>query len=143
METGDVMENIFLLFLMGVIIVGIGSSLHSFWTNPSRRHYLSLQNLIVLVYVYVTLLLGFGLVYMILDLLKISALAIDEFPLSGSFLQKLEASMYFSATTVLTVGYGDITPVGIGKWIAMLEALIGYLLPAAFVVRTFIEHDKK
>jgi potassium channel LctB len=81
-------------------------------------------------------------VYMILDLLEISALTIDEFPLSGSFFERLEASMYFSATTVLTVGYGDITPVGIGKWIAMLEALIGYLLPAAFVVRTFIEHDK-
>jgi potassium channel LctB len=143
MELGDVMENFLLLGSMGLIVVGIASSLHSFWTNPSRRHYLSLQNLIVLIYVYLILLLGFGLAYMILDLLQFTALTKDGEPISGSFLERLESSLYFSAVTVLTVGYGDVTPIGIGKWVAMLEAMIGYLLPAAFVVRTFIEHDKK
>jgi len=32
-------------------------------------------------------------------------------------------------------------PVGIGRWIASIEALIGYALPAAFVVRTAIDFE--
>jgi potassium channel LctB len=51
--------------------------------------------------------------------------------------------MYFSAITLLSVGYGDITPVGIGRWIAIIEALVGYTMPAAFVARTFMEHEKR
>ncbi|GAA3331597.1 hypothetical protein GCM10020331_088830 [Ectobacillus funiculus] len=56
--------------------------------------------------------------------------------------QMVEVCMYFSAITLLSVGYGDITPVGIGRWIAIIEALVGYTMPAAFVARTFMEHEK-
>ncbi|MDY0395815.1 potassium channel family protein [Virgibacillus halophilus] len=35
----------------------------------------------------------------------------------------------------MTIGYGDITPVGIGRLVALIEALVGYVLPAAFVMR--------
>jgi len=41
----------------------------------------------------------------------------------------------------LTVGYGDITPIGIGRAIAMTEALIGFVMPAAFVVRVVLHMD--
>jgi potassium channel LctB len=143
METGDVMENVFLLLIIGVIVIGLASSLHNFWTNPMRMHYLSVQNFVVLMLVYMTILVGFGLVYMILDLLEISHLIQNGAQISGSFFSKLESYMYFSAVTVLTVGYGDIIPTGLSKWVAMLEAMIGYLLPAAFVVRSVIEHEKK
>ncbi|GAB3042461.1 hypothetical protein GCM10027286_00800 [Virgibacillus ainsalahensis] len=44
-------------------------------------------------------------------------------------------SMYFSGVTLLTIGYGDITPIGIGRLIALIQALIGYILPTAFVLR--------
>ncbi|MFC1697808.1 potassium channel family protein [Nanoarchaeota archaeon] len=37
-------------------------------------------------------------------------------------------SMYFSFTTAATVGYGDITPVGYAKVIAVIEAIIGLLI---------------
>ncbi len=44
--------------------------------------------------------------------------------------------IYFSFTTLTTVGYGDIVPRhGFAKAIAMLESLMGVLYPAVFVGR--------
>ncbi len=58
-------------------------------------------------------------------------------------MQYVETSLYFSAVTLLSVGYGDIVPIGIGRWIAMVEALLGYALPAAFVVRTVMDVERR
>src|SRR5699024_9591715 len=44
-------------------------------------------------------------------------------------------SIYFSGVTLLTIGYGDITRIGIGRFLAIVEALIGYILPTAFVLK--------
>jgi potassium channel LctB len=57
--------------------------------------------------------------------------------------QIVEVCMYFSAITLLSVGYGDITPIGVGRWIAIVEALVGYTMPAAFVVHTVMENEKR
>ena len=44
--------------------------------------------------------------------------------------------VYFSFTTLTTVGYGDITAVGTAaRSLAMLEALIGQLFPAVLIAR--------
>jgi hypothetical protein len=44
--------------------------------------------------------------------------------------------MYFSMSTLTTVGYGDIAPVNpIARSLANLEALIGQLYPAIIVAR--------
>lgn len=59
-----------------------------------------------------------------------------------NFFTFIEACIYFSSSTILSVGYGDIVPVGLGRWIATFEALIGYLLPIAFVLTSVIQHNK-
>ncbi|WP_081413320.1 ion channel [Aneurinibacillus terranovensis] len=46
----------------------------------------------------------------------------------------LTRSLYFSTITLLSVGYGDITPFGWAKGVAMIEAMIGYILPASVVI---------
>jgi len=44
--------------------------------------------------------------------------------------------MYFSLTTLTTMGYGDITPVnGIARSLSNLEALNGQLYPAILIAR--------
>ena len=40
---------------------------------------------------------------------------------------------YFSATTIATVGYGDIVPNGIFRWYAISEILLGIILIGTFV----------
>lgn len=42
-------------------------------------------------------------------------------------------SLYFSTATFTTVGYGDISPLGINRMIASIEALTGAVLNIAFI----------
>jgi hypothetical protein len=41
--------------------------------------------------------------------------------------------LYFSYVTFTTVGYGDMTPVGLCRGVAMAEAVTGYILLGMFV----------
>lgn len=43
-------------------------------------------------------------------------------------------SLYFSIVTLFTVGYGDITPIGIGRLAAIIEVMLGYVLSSAIVI---------
>ena len=55
----------------------------------------------------------------------------------NSFSQNLSAllnSIYFSVVTFTTLGYGDITPIGLSRLIAAIEAFCGSFSLALFVV---------
>jgi potassium channel LctB len=48
--------------------------------------------------------------------------------------------------TMFSVGHGDVSPIGVGRIIAAIEAFIGYSLPAAFLIRAVIDfeqHERK
>ncbi len=51
-----------------------------------------------------------------------------------NILKQIAESFYFSAITYLTVGYGDICPLGANRWIASLEGFVGVFLMAYFTV---------
>lgn len=82
---------------------------------------------------YSIVILGFGLIYFILSFEGIYLVEGGELR-QVSPVASLIHSFYFSGVTMLTIGYGDITPIGIGRLIALIEALIGYVLPTAFVI---------
>jgi potassium channel LctB len=103
----------------------------------------SFENFIFLAFVYLTVLIGFGLIYIILELYGYVVLIEGGQNMVGSFLNRLETGLYFSAITLFSVGYGDISPIGIGRLIAVLEALIGYTIPAAFVARAVFDMENK
>ena len=93
--------------------------------------------------VYLILIIGFAIIYLSIAVTGKPSVAshsnIAEDPIH--FIANL---IYFSGITMLSVGYGDIVPVGISKLFAVAQALIGYLLPAAFIVSGFvISMDKK
>lgn len=52
----------------------------------------------------------------------------------GENLSTLFSSLYFSVVTFTTLGYGDITPVGVSRAIAAIEAFTGSFTIALFVV---------
>ncbi|MBD8071194.1 two pore domain potassium channel family protein [Bacillus sp. PS06] len=108
----------------------------------SKKQYISIENVVFLLLIYVTVLMGFGIIYVVLDLNSFPVLNQNGAAFTGGFSERLESSMYFSAITLLSVGYGDITPVGVGRWVAIVEALIGYTIPMAFVVKTVINIDR-
>jgi len=93
--------------------------------------------------VYLTMIIAFGSMYLSLIILDIPVLQegqVDLADMTLTPLTRVQSVLYFSAVTLLSVGYGDLTPIGIGRWIAIIEALIGYLMPAAFFVTTIVDY---
>ncbi|MEN2468066.1 potassium channel family protein [Ornithinibacillus sp. FSL M8-0202] len=93
----------------------------------------SIEMFTSLVITYTIVIIGFGLIYFILSFEGIYLVEGGELRKVGP-IGSLIHSMYFSGVTMLTIGYGDITPIGIGRLLALIEALIGYILPTAFVI---------
>lgn len=134
------MGSSILFSVMLIAVVGIMMSVLLLIKNKPVFHgkQLSVRNFLILFLVYLTVAVGFGCLYISLELMGISVLTEGGSRIGGTFSHLLEDAMYFSSVTILSVGYGDITPLGIGRWIAMVEAFFGYLLPAAFVVSTVV-----
>ncbi|MDW4525975.1 ion channel [Rossellomorea marisflavi] len=82
--------------------------------------------------------IGFGAIYLLLDLEGVQILVEDGAPISGTFIEHFFTSIYFSGVTLFSLGYGDVTPVGVGRGVALIESWLGYTVPAAFVVKNFM-----
>ncbi|MFC2949604.1 potassium channel family protein [Virgibacillus sediminis] len=91
--------------------------------------------------IYISVMIGFGLIYFTLSFQGIILVENGELR-QPSVIGSLSHSMYFSGVTLLTIGYGDITPIGIGRLIALIQALIGYIIPAAFVLKLVQSHQR-
>jgi potassium channel LctB len=110
-----------------------------FIPHTIRGKFVSLENFLYLGTVYLTVIIGFGLIYLLFQLIGTPVLKeINNHSGNNSF----ETSFYFSAMILFSVGNGDVLPQGIGRIIAVIEALIGYTLPAAFVARVILNREK-
>ncbi|AGT30897.1 protein lctB [Geobacillus genomosp. 3] len=129
---------------LGVVTAVLLGSITSLWTvRVQARRRLSLDNLWVLVQWYLTMMLGFAMIYMILQANGHAVFIPSSHSEAENRLSLLEDSLYLSGMTLLSVGYGDVTPIGIGRWIAIAEALLGYIMPAVIVTRTVFDWDHR
>ncbi|MFB7140345.1 potassium channel family protein [Gottfriedia sp. NPDC056225] len=127
-------------FFFFIAIFAILYSLVYLWNTSTKKvskGLISVNNYIILFLIYGTVLIGFSAVYFILEHGQRPILIEHSIPIEGTNYHIMGLCLYFSAITLLSVGYGDIVPVGIGRWVAMMEALIGYTMPAAFVLQVF------
>lgn len=131
-------------FVIFTVTLCIFMSMQSLLTpKRTKGRWVSLDNFFYLICLYATILIAFGLIYIILDL-NGHVVLIDETSYGGiNFLDRLASGFYFSAVTLFSLGYGDVIPVGLGRMIAMVEALIGYVIPTAFVARVVFNIDNK
>ncbi|EEL83844.1 hypothetical protein bcere0028_4500 [Bacillus cereus AH1271] len=137
------MEDMLWGFILLIAAIAILRSVQLLWSSYSdSRRFFSLYNLASLFLIYTTVLIAFGLSYVVLEEMGFAVLKEDGESLHAQSFQLVEICLYFSAVTLLSVGYGDIAPIGIGRWIAIAEALIGYTLPFAFVMRSVIDNEK-
>jgi potassium channel LctB len=133
-----VMEYAFL----GIITTVLIASITSIWTTSAKAaRRISLEHLFVLIQWYITMMLGFGLIYMVLQLNGHNVFTPSANGAANECFSILQDSLYLSGITLLSVGYGDVTPMGIGRWIAIIEALLGYIMPAVLVARTMMDED--
>ncbi|GAA5417849.1 hypothetical protein Pryu01_02925 [Paraliobacillus ryukyuensis] len=121
-----------------VILVSllIGGSIYTFFTSKIyQRSYFSASIFAALLLVYLIVLIGFGFIYFWLSLHDVLLIEYSQPPEQFHLIELFAHAFYFSGVTLMTVGYGDITPIGWGRVIALVEALIGYILPAAFIFK--------
>ncbi|KGP89813.1 transporter [Pontibacillus chungwhensis BH030062] len=127
--------------LLSLVVLSVCGSLAGFFRRDQEvRQLFSFHHFYTLITVYGIVMIGFGLIYFILASEGLVILQ-DELLQQDSLLDRFAHSVYFSGVTLMTVGYGDITPIGLGKAIALIEAMIGYIVPAAFVVQYMHHHQ--
>ena len=75
----------------------------------------------------------FSMLYVFTNMLGFGSFSVDEGTIN--LFSQIGKSFYFSAITYLTVGYGDICPVGgVDKWLAAIEGFVGVFLMSYFTV---------
>ncbi|WP_338036754.1 ion channel [Neobacillus thermocopriae] len=127
-------------FLLPIVIFCIFMSIRTlFIPNTIKGKIVSIDNFFYLLTLYLTVIIGFGLIYLIFELIGLTVL-LEVNPENRN--NPFESSFYFSAMMLFSVGNGDVIPHGIGRLIAAVEALIGYTLPAAFVAKVFFDREK-
>ena len=130
----------FYILILGVVFC-MTMSIRTLFLDNSEQKRFSIEHLLWLGNLYATILVGFALVYLLFELQNYSVILDRGNRVDGNFSEQLKTSFYFSAMTMFSVGYGDISPIGVGRMIATIQAFIGYTLPAAFVIRTVIEME--
>lgn len=129
------------LLLIGVICFIMLKSIRHFLLlkelkTVSHERTISIEVFYTFIIIYCVFILGFGLIYFLLSLHNTILIEnILRHEGEANILKKLFHSMYFSGVTLLTIGYGDVTPIGIGRIIAIIQALLGYVLPTSFVLK--------
>jgi potassium channel LctB len=128
-------------FLLPIVIFCIFMSIRTlFIPNTIKGKFVSIENALFLGSIYLTVILGFGLIYLLFELKGVSLLVET---IHENNYNLFETSFYFSAMTLFSVGNGDVVPHGLGRMVAVVEALIGYTLPAAFVARALMDREVK
>lgn len=101
------------------------------------KRYGLLYNVMALFILCVNIIMLFTVIYVILDVTNLGLIVDHHAPERHMpvWLDHGSRIIYFSAITLLSVGYGDITPFGWSRAIAIIEATIGYILPAVITVQ--------
>jgi len=133
----------FFYFLLALTIFFIVMSLRTlFVPYRLKEKWVSFENFIYLFFVYITIMIGFGLIYTLFQLNGFRVYLDSQMVVSPlNFFDTLLSSVYFSGITLFSVGFGDLVPVGLGRIIVVVEALIGYTIPAAFVARAVLDME--
>ncbi|MEK4520930.1 potassium channel family protein [Psychrobacillus sp. FSL W7-1493] len=130
----------FSTILMGLTILFMVTTLYYFFSGHKyKKSYFQSTLFQKLFFAMLGITFGFAVLYYLLsmegDVVRVST---EEGKDGGeNFLDYL----YFSGVTILSVGYGDLVPVGKARFFALIQAAIGLLLPTAFFIRALDEKE--
>lgn len=128
----------FSTILMGLTILFMLANLYYFFSGQKyKRSYFQSSLFQKLFFAMLAVTIGFAFLYYLLSLEgDVVRVGTEEGRDGGeNFLDYL----YFSGVTLLSVGYGDLVPVGKARFFALIQAAIGFLLPTAFFIRALSE----
>lgn len=93
-------------------------------------------SLFILFLLYLNIISTFALIFFVLDRTGLGPI-VDHYISHeqwGNGFDTIGKYLYFSAITLLSVGYGDLTPFGWSKLAAVIEAMLGYILAGSFII---------
>lgn len=113
--------------IIDIVQAAVNLSLFDF-VRIDRRRYLvehKVRTIVLSALNFIEIMVCFGFVYSKLFQLK---------QFNGAF-NTIYDGYYFSAVTQLTIGYGDISPCGIARYVAVLQGLIGFMFTLLILSR--------
>ncbi|WP_163529389.1 two pore domain potassium channel family protein [Halobacillus ihumii] len=129
------MVSIVVAFFILLLIAG---SLRQLFASLEVEHRtFSVEIFFALLLLYTIVMVGFGIIYATLSYQGIIIFAHTSGVFPTEWITELARGVYFSGVTLFTVGYGDFMPIGWGRFVAVIEALVGYTLPAAIVAKVW------
>ncbi|WP_251129531.1 MULTISPECIES: ion channel [unclassified Exiguobacterium] len=84
--------------------------------------------------------LGFTLIYYALS--RDSVILVTSLESMNAVEPTWENLLYFSGVTLLSIGFGDLLPIGLTRLFAIIEGAIGILLPSAFFIKSMYQKDE-
>ncbi|SDC20829.1 potassium channel LctB [Pelagirhabdus alkalitolerans] len=120
--------------LVGIALLFILANLYYFFTNKQyKQSYFSTALFLKLFFVLLGVTIGFTLIYYALSFGDV--ILVHEGHSGEAIDPNFSDLMYFSGTTMLSVGYGDIVPVGAARFFSLIQASLGVLLPTAYFLK--------
>lgn len=127
--------------LIGMTILFVVANLYYFFTNKThKKSGFDSALFYKLFFVLVAVTFGFALLYYLLSFNEV-ILVIND-PTDAIADTGFLNCLYFSGVTILSVGYGDLVPVGSARFFALIQASIGVLLPSAYFVKALGSNEK-
>ncbi|GGE55633.1 hypothetical protein GCM10011391_38310 [Pullulanibacillus camelliae] len=96
-----------------------------------------LYNAFVLLFLCGNIIITFTVIYICLDILGLGKI-VEHHPTTiytTVWMDDLIRTLYFSAITLFSVGYGDVTPFEWSRMVAIIESTVGYILPAVITAQ--------
>ncbi|MGP4060911.1 potassium channel family protein [Halobacillus litoralis] len=132
----------FTIIISSISLTLIIISLRQIFISLEFEHNIfSFQLFLSIMLLYTIVMIGFGIIYAGLMRQGIIVYRMEANLPRALGIAEIARSIYFSGVTLFTVGYGDMIPVGVGKWLSIIEAMIGYTLPAALVAKVWQKHQ--
>lgn len=126
------------IILIGLTILLMLLNLYYFFTNQQHKEsyiHTSLFTKLFLIMTVVTF--GFAVIYYLLSF-NMDALRLND-ETGRRAGDDFWDYLYFSGVTMLSIGYGDMVPMGSARFFAVVQAALGLLLPSAYFVKAFNE----
>ncbi|GAB6084865.1 ion channel [Alkaliphilus crotonatoxidans] len=105
-----------------------------------RRRTVIFYNIIILFVISIIIASFFAVIYIVLEILEVGVI-VDHYSSVAhqeEFRDIVTRSIYFSFITLFAVGYGDMTPFGLSKGVAIIQAFIGYIFQYIMIINYLI-----